>query len=161
MPWREVDCGAGQRSRCVFRDPSRTDQAPGATDSCRLPRLVRHVRRTITTAPKWSSSRGALQLDRAKRRHLAALGPLATAQRLLPAAKGRTGLAVAERAAGQPGVSIEGKAIGAVADGDDRLGRDEQAREPEGLVMFGGDGGDASPATKAHRGRGRRSGTAS
>jgi hypothetical protein len=52
---------------------------------------------------------------------------------------------------GQPGASSKGKAIGAVADGDDHLGPDEQARDPEGLVMFGGDEGDDSPAYKAPR----------
>jgi hypothetical protein len=99
--------------------------------------------------------------DRAERRHLAALGALMTAQRLLPAAKAPSAPPAAERALGQPGASSEGRAIGAVADGDDRLGPDHQAREPEGLVMFAGDGGHASPATKAHRARGRRRGAAS
>jgi hypothetical protein len=95
------------------------------------------------------------RLDRVQRRHLAALRGLATAQSLLPAVKHNPAPPVSERAVGQPRASSEGKAIGAVADGDDRLGPDEQAREPRGLVMFGGDEVDATPAIEAPGPRGR------
>jgi hypothetical protein len=100
------------------------------------------------------------RMDRVRRCHLAALRSLTTAGRLLPSAEAIPAPVVAERAAGQLEASSEGATIRAGAVGDDRPGPGEQAREPEGLVMFGGDEGQASPATKASRGRGRHRGAA-
>jgi hypothetical protein len=99
--------------------------------------LIVHLTRQVAFCLK--------RFDEARRRHLAALRGQATAQRVLPTAKGQTGLTDAKRAVGQPGASSKGKAIGAVADGDDRLGPDEQAREPEGMIIFAGTGATPCP----------------
>jgi hypothetical protein len=87
------------------------------------------------------------RMDRAERRHLAALGALATAQRLLPAAKAPSGPAVAEKAVAASGDAAGGKTI--EVGGDDHVGPDENAHEPESVPMFAGLAGVAVPAVEA------------
>jgi hypothetical protein len=87
------------------------------------------------------------RMDRAQRRHLAALGALATAQRLLPAAKAPSGAAVSEKAVAASGDAAGGKTI--EVGGDDHVGPDENAHEPESVPMFAGLAGVAVPAVEA------------
>ena len=53
-------CTSRASSGCTFRDRSRTDQASRASALVRFLSIIRHDRRTITTALRWSNLRGAL-----------------------------------------------------------------------------------------------------
>jgi hypothetical protein len=87
------------------------------------------------------------RFDRAQRRHLAALGALATAQRLLPTAKAPSGTAVAEKAVVASEDAAGGRAIG--AGGDYRVGPDEKPGEPESVPLFAATAGLAVPVVEA------------
>jgi hypothetical protein len=92
------------------------------------------------------------RMDRAQRRHLAALGALATAQRLLPAAKAPSGSAVAERA----GAGSTGECHATGAAGDDHVGHVDNAHEPASVPMSAGPAGVAVPAGEATEHQGFR-----
>jgi hypothetical protein len=93
------------------------------------------------------------RLDRAQRRHLAALGALATAQRLLSAAKVPSGPAIAKNAVAASGGTTEGMTVGSDRDGHTA---DRVAQEPDDLNVFAGPESVASPAIGAPGRRGRR-----